>query len=332
MNPLYSFMLACLLLSGCAKSPMRAAGQPHEAQESPTLVLWSRSPSPSIDRSPRFAAYPTGVIIYRRQDSLSEAPRFMRAELPREQYRQVLGSERLKALSTLERSYFLSEGLHAPDHVLQWRGEGDRVHQVTVNGILDKGDGVPDRHRAPPAFLAVFDALTTFNAPDAKTYKPEAVEVLLAPVSSSDSEVPWPTDWPAPAHLKAVLPGTRFEEVYRWVWARQEAGQTARFNNESYAVWLQAVLPGHPDVVKPADESGPKTYDASKTVKIVEKQCAGAPPSRRKALGCLCPLGDECRCSYRVRHDEAGQCVIDSNSVPNETVGEDVVTLPGGTR
>lgn len=251
-----------LMLAGCAAPSSPSAIQAKPREEAPVFVLWSLCSSPCIDGSARFAAYPSGTVIYRREPlpSLSDPPHFMRAALSREQYERLFGAKRLEALSGLKEFYSVTDAVHAPDNILQWKTEGGQTRQTAVDGLLEESYHMKGRQHTPPAFLELFDALVSFHAANAKQYVPEAVEVHFSPrePSPKGDDVPWPADWPAPApplgnapspdekHLVAVLPGELFEETYRWIWAREDAGQYAVFHGQAYYLQMRAVFPGHP--------------------------------------------------------------------------------------
>ena len=265
----YSILLVtfCLMPTGCsANSSLRMA--PDEGvQGPPTLVLWSIEASPNIDHSARVAVYPPGSVIYRQEDPVSGVPRYRQARLFSEQYAQLAGPTRLKLLAALEESYFVSDAIGALDNIIQWRTPENRVRQRTVTGFLDPGADI-ERGRTPSAFLSLYDALATFDPPNARAYVPETVEVILRSARSGDS-APWPPEWPAPLpsgvtdseshgeRLVAVFPGSRLGEVLKWVSEHHQAGRLVTYNGQLYVAYVRAVLPGNPRVLSAAEANAP---------------------------------------------------------------------------
>lgn len=258
-------MPLALVLAGCAAKTAQFDVRVEKIQAPPALVLWSLCPSPCIDLSARFAAYPSGTIIYWRAPPgfPSHVPEYIRADLSREQYERLLGQGRLELLEGLKQSYFVSNAINAPDNILQWRAKDGTLRNMGVTGVLDESEHWADRHRTPSGFLTIFDSLVSFDHPKARPYVPEATEVLLTPMSSSEgNNVAWPVDWPTPVvdpdrtesrglgSLKAVLPGERFADAYKWVWERQELGQGAILQGHAYYIEIKAVLPGNPRIPK----------------------------------------------------------------------------------
>jgi hypothetical protein len=253
-----------LVLVGCAVTPSESVVPGERAQETPSLVFWSLG---GIDFSARFAAYPSGVVIYRKELLGVDVPQYMQAHLSREQYVQLLGPARLNSLAALEARYWVSGAIQAPDNILQWVTKDGRVRQILVAGFLEHGS---DRAQTPPAYLSLFDDLVSFDAPDARSYVPEAVEVVLSRVGSPQSEggVPWPSEWPTPLpedatspirpseRLVAVLPGASFEDVHQWVSERESAVELVLFRGEVYIARMRAVLPGHPKVPEVPSDAG----------------------------------------------------------------------------
>ena len=259
-------ILLGLALVGCATSPKPAVSSTEEVQGPPALVLWSLEVSPGIDLSARFAAYPSGVIIYRKRRPHSEAPRYMQAQLSQEQYARLLGPARVNPLSYLGENYFLAEATEEPDHILQWRTEEDRLRQILVSGVLEEGDQWPDRARTPSAYLSLFDALVAFDSPNARPYIPESFEVILTRAGGG-AVAQWPSEWPIPLpasvttendeRLTAVFPGSRLEQVYRWIWEHERAGQLVGFNGNPYRAQVYVVLPGNPEVLSSSYDAEP---------------------------------------------------------------------------
>ncbi|WP_375761391.1 hypothetical protein [Corallococcus exercitus] len=258
-----------LLASACTSSGTISAGQRSSSAAAftvPSLVLWKRCPSPCLDRSPRLAIYPDGTLIYASLHALPDAPAFRQAHLTRGQLEQLLSPKRMQAMEELLPAYFVSNGLHAPDHIIQWRTADGSLRQVEVNGLLEGPGEHPERDQAPHAFLDLFDALTAFHAPDATRYVPVATQVdLWALKSAVGTSVEWPASWPQPMpdseeavpveerDLRAFLPGQSFGEVYHWIWSNQDAGKVVGFQGRIYWPMIRAVLPGAP-VPLPAPE------------------------------------------------------------------------------
>jgi hypothetical protein len=256
------------MLTACSSNTRVPMTQDEGARGLPALVLWSIPVSPNIDHSARFAAYPPGIVIYRPEDRGSEVPRYMQARVSPAQYEQWVGPERLTVLGALEESYFVSDAIGVPDNILQWRTSDNRVRQRVVTGALGKR-AIVERGRTPSAFLSMFDAMAFFESPDAKPYVPEAVEVMLDR-SRSDDAIPWPSEWPEPSpvrgstdnasreeHLVAVFPGSRFEEVFKWVSEHHKAGRLVSYKGQIYVAFVRAVLPGNPTVLSTAEANAP---------------------------------------------------------------------------
>jgi len=121
MKMVVSIALLGLVLAGCAAKPARSTVPVEEVQGPPVLTLWSVCPSPCFDLSARFVAYPAGAVIFRHKHHFSEVPQYIGAELSGEQYERFLGPDRLEVLSDLDETYYVSDGTHAPNHILQWR-------------------------------------------------------------------------------------------------------------------------------------------------------------------------------------------------------------------
>ncbi|WNG35135.1 hypothetical protein F0U61_16840 [Archangium violaceum] len=252
-------LVLCLVLVGCSSSSRVIMSRDEGAQGIPTLVLWSIEVSPNVDHSPRFAVYPSGIVIYRQEARAEEVPRYKQARVSSEQYARLAGSERLEILTYLEESYMVSDATEAPSNIIQWRTRENRVRQREVLGPLGAG-AVVERARTPSAFLSLFDAMASFDAPDARTYVPEAVEVILRRARSGDT-VSWPPEWPEPRpsgavtdnespeeRLVAVFPGSRFGEVLEWVSEHHKAGRIVAYKGQIYVAYVRAVLPGNPTV------------------------------------------------------------------------------------
>jgi len=65
----------------------------------------------------------------------------------------------------------------------------------------------PRGQPAPEAFVAIYNRLTSFRAPQAHRWRPEQVEAMLLPMEAGQADsIPWPSDWPTFSSAKAKRP------------------------------------------------------------------------------------------------------------------------------
>lgn len=215
----------------------------------PLLVLTEENPYLMVDGSdvPRLVAYEDGLVLFdggRRSVQLTP-------ERVREFVAQVAAPEFL-ALPVLTR--VRDRGGLPTVHIglrLGTRWKYAAVYGIPL-GILVLRDGEPPPE-GPPGFMAAYGKVLQFDAPEAKPWTPETIEVMLWDFSHSRDESPWPADVPAPPAdwvpppmgkiRKHLMPGSHEAALTKFL-AELPETRAVGFNGHRWSVEVRRVVPG----------------------------------------------------------------------------------------
>lgn len=169
----------------------------------PLVVMEESDPWASVigSDSPSFALYSDGTVIFRTDDG------FKFSRLTKSKTETVLAAFDNPELSRLRGYYQSDYSTDQPDNNLLVYGYGDPFY-ISVYGRLDNREV---RSTLPRAVLRAFDQLRNFTAPNAETWLPGKVEVMVWPFeNAAGNPVAWPDRWPGLDHSDTLARGDSY--------------------------------------------------------------------------------------------------------------------------
>lgn len=137
--------------------------------------------------SPRLVLYDDHQIIYFNEDDET----YLSARLSDTESAEFVAA--LADFSTLDESYEASGWTDQPSHRMFFWQDGD-MKSVYVYGDPSLDDV---RENLPETFLHIYDTVAGYENPDAKSWLPEYIEVMIWPYDTSARDAAqWPADWP----------------------------------------------------------------------------------------------------------------------------------------
>lgn len=167
-----------------ALAAVRASPTPH-----PLIVMLTSDPWLMVigSDSPTFALYSDGTAIFRTNEGLEST------KLDQTQKADLLRAFENPNLAALAGGYDAASATDQPDNLLLVYREKLPFY-ISVYGSLDDNSV---RSKLPKAITDAFDKLRHFQAPSARTWLPDRVEVMVWPYEyAPDQSIVWPQRWP----------------------------------------------------------------------------------------------------------------------------------------
>lgn len=245
---LFRFLIA-LLLAGL--SLPSSAAEPDRPK--PLVVMIETDPWLMVigSDSPAFALYDNGDLIYWRD----EGYRFV--HLDRDATDALVQSMHLDAAAGKKGSFETSDATDQPEHYF-FVFDRDPAWAIRVYGQMARSgtklDGPLHSRDVPPEVQTLYDAIATFDDPEARDWLPEKVEVMIWPYDyAPDASIHWPADWPgldAPDTRKRqedsyslFVPSDKMAELRAFLSTRKEKG-AVEIGGKKWAVSLRLPFPG----------------------------------------------------------------------------------------
>jgi len=203
-------LLQLLLLAACTSRVQPASrgatdldfgtlppNEPLVVLESVASFLWNITPS---RRFPRFALYPTGLVI-----ALSASPpgdTYVTAHLSAAEMASLLDSLNVRLLPDFAgEEYVVSRGVHTQVHILSVRRDDGTYAYIEVTGWLDSFPSQALPIFPPEALHKAIHQLFEFEPSGAATWNPGEYELYSWPCGGGTSNASvWPDDWPQLPH------------------------------------------------------------------------------------------------------------------------------------
>jgi len=152
--------------------------------------------------APHTVLYADRTIIYRMQNR-SQSPTFATAKLSPMEYSSFIDALALSpGFFELSDWYGNLPANYEPWYYEVWAWDGKEGKTVSLEGLLDstarlfKPNSSDTQPRTPRAFVNAARRLLDFSHPGAVAWYPTRFEIVLSKESPTDSDTPWPADWP----------------------------------------------------------------------------------------------------------------------------------------
>ncbi len=143
---------------------------------------------------PTFALYDNGLVIYQRVNA-DNNPEFASVQLNADELKILKAQLKIDTeLYTLDANKDYYTKTDQPTNVIRLFDPvlGEKI--ISIYGDLFD-DPEARQMAAPKRLIDLFDTLTSYSHPKAKTWLPEKFEVMLWSYDTADA-VAWPKDWP----------------------------------------------------------------------------------------------------------------------------------------